>query len=45
MEKIEELIKTENSAMTMFTESSYKAGTGKYWKVENLTELNCSVEI
>ena len=30
--KIEELIKTENSVMTMFIESSYKAGTGKSYK-------------
>ena len=32
IEKIEELIKTENSVMTMFIESSYKAGTGKSYK-------------
>lgn len=32
LEKIEELIKTENSVMTMFIESSYKAGTGKDYK-------------
>lgn len=32
IEKIEELIKTENSVMTMFIESSYKAGTGKTYK-------------
>lgn len=30
--KIEELIKTEKSVMTMFIESSYKAGTGKDYK-------------
>lgn len=32
IEKIEELIKTENSVMTMFIETSYKAGTGKSYK-------------
>ena len=32
LEKIEELIKTEKSVMTMFIESSYKAGTGKEYK-------------
>lgn len=32
IEKIEEFIKTENSVMTMFIESSYKAGTGKSYK-------------
>lgn len=32
IEKIEEIIKTENSVMTMFIESSYKAGTGKSYK-------------
>lgn len=32
LEKIEELIKTEKSVMTMFIESSYKAGTGKDYK-------------
>lgn len=38
IEKIEELIKTENSVMTkMFIESSYKAGTGKNYKEYLLT--------
>ena len=38
IEKIEELIKTENSVMTkMFIESSYKAGTGKRYKEYLLT--------
>lgn len=37
LEKIEELIKTENSVMTMFIESSYKAGTGKQYKEYLLT--------
>lgn len=32
LERIEELIKTEKSVMTMFIESSYKAGTGKPYK-------------
>lgn len=32
LEKIDELIKTENSVLTMFTASSYKAGTGKRYK-------------
>ena len=32
IEKIQELIKTENSVMSMFIESSYKAGTGKNYK-------------
>lgn len=36
IEKIEELIKTENSVMTMFIESSYKA--------ESLSKQNCLVE-
>lgn len=33
IEKIEELIKTENSVLTMFYKSSYKAGTGKNYKM------------
>lgn len=37
IEKIEELIKTENSVMSMFIESSYKAGTGKSYKEYLLT--------
>lgn len=38
IDKIEELIKTENSVMTkMFIESSYKAGTGKRYKEYLLT--------
>ena len=37
IEKIEELIKTENSVMTMFIETSYKAGTGKSYKVYLIT--------
>lgn len=38
IEKIEELIKTENSVMTkMFIESNYKAGTGKSYKEYLLT--------
>lgn len=38
IEKIDELIKTENSVMTkMFIESSYKAGTGKNYKEYLLT--------
>jgi Rha family phage regulatory protein len=35
--KIEELIKTENSVMTMFLEGSYNAGTGKDYKEYYLT--------
>ncbi|MGL5151138.1 MAG: Rha family transcriptional regulator [Clostridium sp.] len=38
IEKIEELIKTENSVMTMFIESSYKAGTGKNYKEYLITK-------
>ena len=37
IEKIQELIKTENSVMSMFIESSYKAGTGKNYKEYLLT--------
>ncbi len=37
LEKIEELIKSENSVKTMFIESSYKAGTGKQYKEYLLT--------
>lgn len=33
IEKIEELIKAENSVLTMFYKSSYKAGTGKNYKM------------
>lgn len=33
LEKIEELIKTENSVLTMFYETTYKAGTGKNYKM------------
>lgn len=37
IEKIVELIKTENSVMSMFIGSSYKAGTGKSYKEYLLT--------
>ena len=37
LEKIEELIESENSVKTMFIESSYKAGTGKQYKEYLLT--------
>nr|DAN61005.1 MAG TPA: regulatory protein [Caudoviricetes sp.] len=33
LQKIEELIKTENSVVTMFYETTYKSGTGKNYKM------------
>ena len=37
IEKIQQLIKAEKSVMSMFIESSYKAGTGKNYKEYLLT--------
>lgn len=37
LQTVDELIKTENSVMTLFIESSYKAGTGKQYKEYLLT--------